>query len=121
MTDERVTPAKDTRRGNQKRCSHGHKKGCVPESWPDGLPLTDEFVAKGFCLWGLLHAIEHAAVESALTQCAQNKSKASQLLGINRTTLIQKMKGFGMPLGRANPRAKKFNPTDSVEDAPCSA
>jgi Fis family transcriptional regulator len=40
--------------------------------------------------------VEHALLESALEQTANNQSKAAEILGISRGTLRTRMKRFGM-------------------------
>jgi Fis family transcriptional regulator len=40
--------------------------------------------------------VEHALLQSALEQTANNQSKAAEMLGISRGTLRTRMKRFGM-------------------------
>ena len=46
----------------------------------------------GFCLSETIKEIEKSIIEQALIKTDGNKNKASKLLKINRTTLIEKMK-----------------------------
>jgi Factor for inversion stimulation Fis, transcriptional activator len=44
----------------------------------------------------VISQVEHALLESALEQTANNQSKAAEILGISRGTLRTRMKRFGM-------------------------
>lgn len=58
----------------------------------DGIRLTDE----GIDLKGVLAEIEDSLIMQALRMTGDNKNRASKLLRINRTTLIEKMKKKGL-------------------------
>lgn len=47
-------------------------------------------------LRGTLEACEREAIKAALDKHEGNRSKAAKSLGINRTTLIEKIKKFGL-------------------------
>ena len=63
---------------------------------------TPEFLAgslgteSDFSLTSYMGDIERALVQKALERSGGNRSKAAELLGINRTTLIEKLKRFGI-------------------------
>lgn len=61
-------------------------------------PLTDD----GIDLAGTLRKIESRYIQQALEQTAGNKNQAASLLGLNRTTLVEKLKrGFPELLAQA--------------------
>ncbi|RKY36488.1 MAG: two-component system response regulator, partial [Candidatus Omnitrophota bacterium] len=43
-----------------------------------------------------LKSSEREIIENALRECGGNKKKAAQILGINRTTLYNKMRELGI-------------------------
>ena len=47
-----------------------------------------------------VHAVEKQKILDALEQCAGNQSRAAQLLGIGRRTLIDKLDAYGLPRPR---------------------
>lgn len=50
------------------------------------------------CLDVILAAAEKRYIESALAEAKGQKKRAADLLGMKRTTLVEKMKRYGMPL-----------------------
>ncbi len=60
-------------------------------SLPGSLPSMD---GKGIDLPGYLLNLERELIEKALSRFGGNKTRASAFLGINRTTLIEKLKRF---------------------------
>ena len=52
----------------------------------DSLPLTDRS----------LRAVEEALIRRVLAECNGNRSRAAAVLGINRTTLYNKLKAYGL-------------------------
>lgn len=53
-----------------------------------------------------LTKVEREFVVEALRQTGGVKARAALLLGINRTTLVEKMRKFGMPLNPSNHRSR---------------
>jgi len=47
-----------------------------------------------------VHAVEKQKILDALDQCAGNQSRAAQMLGIGRRTLIDKLDAYGLPRPR---------------------
>ena len=43
-----------------------------------------------------LEELERDAVERALAMCKGNKSQSARILGISRTTLVRKLRRFGI-------------------------
>ena len=60
------------------------------------LPIQMAIPEKGINLKSIVNSIESTLIEQALKKTRGNKQRASKLLGINRTTLIEKMKKKGM-------------------------
>lgn len=54
-----------------------------------------------------LAEVEQDLINMALATTENNKQAASTLLGCNRTTLVEKMKKYGMPLKAPYERRKK--------------
>jgi two-component system response regulator AtoC len=50
----------------------------------------------GVALVQLLAAIERHYIEEAMRQASGNKNRAAILLGLNRTTLVEKLKRLGL-------------------------
>jgi two-component system, NtrC family, response regulator PilR len=63
-----------------------------------------ELPQAGVELLGLLESIELSLIEQALRRCEGNKTQASALLGLNRTTLVEKMRRHGMELNKPHPK-----------------
>jgi DNA-binding NtrC family response regulator len=55
--------------------------------------------AQGLSLPATIDAIERAMIGQALAICGGVKSRAAALLGLNRTTLVEKIKRLGLPAG----------------------
>ncbi len=53
---------------------------------------------KGYCLHTFLADIEKQQIAKALIEANDNKTNAAKLLGIQRTTLLQKMRRYGFAL-----------------------
>ena len=62
-----------------------------PESIDISFPTESEFSLTSF-----MGDIERTLVQKALEKAGGNRSKAAEILGINRTTLIEKLKRFGI-------------------------
>lgn len=60
--------------------------GLVPQGSADALPLTDR----------RLETVERALIERVLEETAGNRSLAARLLGINRSTLYNKLRAWGV-------------------------
>jgi len=60
-----------------------------------GTGPTDTIPAEGIALDQVLRDTEDKLIDEALKQAGGNKARAAQLLGINRTTLIEKLKRRG--------------------------
>jgi DNA-binding NtrC family response regulator len=73
-----------------------------PEIGPEDLPLSPasrtEAVLRGASL-GLvsLERLEESYIREVLRLCRGNKTEASKILGINRKTLLEKRKRYGIP------------------------
>ena len=64
---------------------------------PDPARLVGSIDAESdFSLTAFMGDIERTLVQKALERSGGNRSKAAELLGINRTTLIEKLKRFGI-------------------------
>ncbi|MCL5954283.1 MAG: sigma-54 dependent transcriptional regulator [Nitrospirae bacterium] len=64
---------------------------------PDPARLVGSIDAESdFSLTAFMGDIERTLVQKALERAGGNRSKAAELLGINRTTLIEKLKRFGI-------------------------
>jgi len=64
---------------------------------PDPARLAGSIDAESdFSLTAFMGDIERTLVQKALERAGGNRSKAAELLGINRTTLIEKLKRFGI-------------------------
>ncbi len=61
---------------------------------------------EGVDLQATLEAIARTLIQQALDKCEGNKTKAADLLGIGRTTLIEKMRSLDMQLGTSH-KARK--------------
>ena len=77
------------------KCNEVIRSSDLPEKFfqePDKICLTEE----GIDLKEVLSEIEDSLIIQALRMTGDNKNKASQLLRMNRTTLIEKMKKKGL-------------------------
>lgn len=54
-----------------------------------------KFPEQGIALDAYLDQIERSLIEQALERAGDNRSEAARLLGINRTTLVEKLKRLG--------------------------
>ena len=68
-----------------------------PDSALAGADLPDG----GVDLPGRLQEIERALIRQALERCGGNKHRAAQLLGVKRTTLVEKVKRLGIEASAA--------------------
>ena len=59
--------------------------------------------AQGLSLPATIDTIERAMIGQALAICGGVKSRAAALLGLNRTTLVEKIKRLGLPAGMTEP------------------
>jgi sigma-54 dependent transcriptional regulator, flagellar regulatory protein len=82
----------------------------------DKMKLTVQMPKEGIRLRNLVHAVERDLIFQALAQAAYIKTEAARLLSINRTTLIEKMKRYHIPLNMASQLEMNF----SIADAPPS-
>jgi sigma-54 specific flagellar transcriptional regulator A len=67
--------------------------------------MTDK--SEGFDLKAHLREIELKHLATALDQAQGNHAKAARLLGLNRTTLVEKMRRAGYKLNPPPERVKK--------------
>lgn len=51
----------------------------------------------GLSLDSHLQHLERSLIEQALERSAGNRAEAARLLGLNRTTLVERLKRFGRP------------------------
>jgi len=68
----------------------------APYQPPDALPIS--LPPEGLDLKAHLYAIEHGLILEALARSSGTVSQAARLLGLRRTTLVEKMRRFGMSL-----------------------
>jgi DNA-binding NtrC family response regulator len=64
---------------------------------PETFPVGDN---GGGDLQGEIKTLERARITAALERCAGNQSKAAELLGISRRTLVSRLAEFGLPRPR---------------------
>lgn len=57
-----------------------------------------KLTAKGLDLKQVIKELEIRLITEALSLSNQSRTKASRLLGIGRTSLVEKMRKYGMPL-----------------------
>ncbi len=69
-----------------------------PETLPAGANVGD--AAAGACLRQDLAAFERQRIVEALEKCAGNQTKAAQLLGISRRTLVSRLGEYNLPRPR---------------------
>lgn len=67
---------------------------------------------------GVLRRIEGGLIEWALRRTAGNKAGAAQLLGLQRTTLAEKLRRRREPSGRAVPHGDGFDHGEAMDDEP---
>ena len=69
----------------------------------------------GLDLKAIVDAFENHLVDQALARTSGNKNRASELLMMNRTTLVEKLRKRGMitPVGKG-PKSNAANATDST-------
>ena len=60
------------------------------------LPMVHQLPAEGMDLRAYLNDIEHALIVEALGRSGGTVSQAARLLGLRRTTLVEKMRRFGL-------------------------
>lgn len=88
-----VTASKARTKGTQQ---HGHSEFDVPSSgiYPKGCgAVTSTLPDEGVDLRSELGRYQDWMVEQALIRSGGNKAKAARLLGLNRTTLVEMLKG----------------------------
>lgn len=68
------------------------------------MTMEEKLVENGIDLMGLLHDLERRLISSALTISGDNRAHAAKRLGLQRTTLIAKMKKHGLFLPHARKR-----------------
>ncbi len=71
----------------------GASVNVLPDPARLAVPIDTE---SDFSLTAFMGDIERTLVQKALERAGGNRSKAAELLGINRTTLIEKLKRFGI-------------------------
>ena len=71
----------------------GTSVNVLPDPARLAVPIDTE---SDFSLTAFMGDIERTLVQKALERAGGNRSKAAELLGINRTTLIEKLKRFGI-------------------------
>jgi len=76
-------------------------KASAADSRSEGVPSLD-IPDTGIDLKGVLENIENQLIEKALMKSGGVKNRAAQLLGLNRTTLVEKLKKKGLEEARAD-------------------
>jgi sigma-54 specific flagellar transcriptional regulator A len=61
-----------------------------------GLLMAEALLGKDFNLAAFLGDLERTLVRQALERAGGNRSRAAEILGLNRTTLIEKIRRFGI-------------------------
>ena len=69
---------------------------------PDLIPVP-KVPDEGLDLPGTIDAIERAMIGQAIKMSGGVKARAATLLGLNRTTLVEKIKRLGLPAGMTQP------------------
>ena len=77
----------------------------------------ENLLQKNFCLGSFLADIERSLVLHALEKAGRNRSRAAEILGINRTTLIEKIKRFGLTQAESSSFSGVGGTRDSVGTA----
>ncbi len=62
----------------------------------DPLSVAEKLLGKDFSLSSFMEDLERTILLQALERSGGNRSKAAEILGINRTTLIEKIRRFGI-------------------------
>jgi two-component system, NtrC family, response regulator AtoC len=79
----------------------------LPRAWsakrPDPLPASEE-PGGPFQLRGDLQTVERNRILAALDRCGGNQTRAAQMLGISRRTLVNRMSQFQLPRPKEKPR-----------------
>jgi DNA-binding NtrC family response regulator len=69
----------------------------VRRELPSGLPVpTSEVPTDGIDLRAAVESYENGLIRDALSKTGRNKNRAAQLLGLNRTTLVEMIKRRGL-------------------------
>jgi sigma-54 specific flagellar transcriptional regulator A len=68
---------------------------------PSAGPSGDALPQDGLDLKAHLYAIEQQLIAEALARSGGTVSQAARLLGLRRTTLVEKMRRFGMSVAEA--------------------
>ncbi len=76
--------------------------GGVPDPDPDRLPVP-RVPEDGLSLPQTIDCIERELIAQAMELTGGVKSRAALLLGLNRTTLVEKIKRLGLPVGITDP------------------
>ena len=76
-------------------------KAPAADFWSEGVPSLD-IPDTGIDLKGVLENIENQLIEKALMKSGGVRNRAAQLLGLNRTTLVEKLKKKGLEEARAD-------------------
>lgn len=76
----------------------GQPTGRGPRSWSSALPASGRWPRAGNPSGGDLD--ERERIVRALEECGGNQTRAAQLLGISRRTLINRLEAFGLPRPR---------------------
>lgn len=64
---------------------------------------TAEVDKENIDLHGLIYKFEKELLHAVIARSGGNKTKAAQYLGLNRTTLIEKCRKYGLHLNKATP------------------
>lgn len=62
--------------------------------------LLETRVREGQTLSKFMRQMEHDFIKTALDKTGQNRTLAAEILGINRTTLVEKMRSHGFKLNK---------------------
>lgn len=77
----------------------------------DDVPLIEiDLPSDGMPLQATIDALERQMIMQAVEHALGNKSRAAELLRMNRSTLLAKMRRLGMALNEAPPRRPKPDP-----------
>jgi sigma-54 specific flagellar transcriptional regulator A len=75
---------------------HGAQHACVADDAGSGDVCTEALPADGVDLRAHLFAIEHRLISEALERSGGTVAHAARLLNLRRTTLVEKLRKFGM-------------------------
>jgi DNA-binding NtrC family response regulator len=67
---------------------------------PAPLPTAPAAESGSHDLGGELRSLERARIIEALEKCAGNQSKAAEMLGMSRRTLVSRIAEYGLPRPR---------------------